>query len=49
MQMMQLLQKMVAGCGADIIMSYKPNLSDNPGSGVAMVLKRAKAPYKNKN
>jgi hypothetical protein len=24
-------------------------LSDNPGSGVTMVLKRAKAPYKNKN
>jgi len=23
--MMQQLRKMVAGCGADIIMSYKPN------------------------
>jgi len=36
--MMQPLQKMVAGCGTDIIMS------DNRGSGVAMVFKRAKAP-----
>lgn len=44
--MVQQLQKIVAGCGADILVSNKP-LFGKAESGQAMVLKQANVSYKN--